>query len=197
MTKEQIAQLTPQERRKFYTNNPEGRPPKFNYAGDEFYEEIYNLAMQGATNSEIAAGLADRFAETLTADTFSLMVKGRYSHWTAEQNEEYGGRLRRVLAQARENINKIVRGRYLKAALGGIKTKNRTTRRLRINGELTDDEEIQTTEIELPPNMQALSTWLYHHDPEWRRIQRGEIEENKEAEKGIDIDKWIEQEVGL
>ena len=91
-------------------------------------------------------------------------------------------------------------------ALGGIKTKHVSTvkRRLRIDGELTDNEEIQTTtqEIESAPSLQALSTWLYHFDPEWRKRQRGETsaEEDPMAvpndiEKGIDITQWIDQEV--
>ena len=95
-------------------------------------------------------------------------------------------------------INSIVRGAYLKAALGGKKIKNKTvtTRKLKIDGVYTEDEEIQTTEgeTELPPNMQALSTWLYHHDEEWRKVERRQDEESDlHRENGIDIDKWMEE----
>lgn len=177
-----------------------GRPSKFNYDSDEFYDEIFALAMQGATNAEIAFGLEDRFGHSLDDKAFLAMIHGRYQPWSEEENQRRGSRLRAVLARARQKINMIVRGRYLKTALGGIKTKNRSTtyRRLRVDGHLTDDEEIQTTEseIEYPPNMQALSTWLYHHDPDWRKVQRGEdVDEENQVDVGIDIGQWIDKEL--
>lgn len=40
-------------------------------------------------------------------------------------------------------------------------------------GNETGDELVQTTTTEANslPNIQALSTWLYHHSPEWREQQ--------------------------
>ena len=35
-------------------------------------------------------------------------------------------------------------------------------------GGLTDNKLIETVEAELPPNLNAISTWLFHHDEEWR-----------------------------
>lgn len=179
-----------------------GRPPKFDYDGDEFYDEVFALAMQGATDTEIAIGLGDRLGKSLTPDVFMLMKRGKYTGWTKEENEKYGARLSQVLTRARSRINTLVRAKYLKSALGGIivKSVSTTKRHLRVNGTLTDNEEIQTTttEAETAPNMQALATWLYHHDKEWRKIQRGldVMDENvPEAEKGIAIQKWIDQEV--
>ena len=47
--------------------------------------------------------------------------------------------------------------------------------------------------------MQALSTLLFHYDADWRKVQRGADEESsdipQEIESGIDVAKWIEQEV--
>ena len=124
------------------------------------------------------------------------MKNGNYAGWNESENKRRSERLCEVLARARELINAEVRGAYLKGALGGKKIKSKTVvkRKLRIDGRYTDNEEIQIseTESELPPNIQALSTWLYHHDPEWRKIQRGEEPEDEiTANGGISIDKWI------
>lgn len=47
--------------------------------------------------------------------------------------------------------------------------------------------------------MQAISNWLYQHDPEWRKIQRGQDVETEEIptdiDSGVDIDAWIKQEL--
>ena len=94
-----------------------------------------------------------------------------------------------MLVRARMKVNSIVRGAYLKGALGGKKIKSITKRyvqdRCLCEGkdkecvqcggtgwvQLTDKAISQETEAELPPNMQALSTWLYHHDEEWRKLE--------------------------
>lgn len=173
---------------------------KFDYDGDEFYEEIFALAMAGASDADIAESLAERFGTGLSPDVFGAMKNGYYHGWNKSQNEKYGGRICRVLMRARTKINLAVRSKYLKMALGGLKTKNVTTerRKLKINGVVTEDEEIRTTEteFELAPNMQALATWLYHHDPEWRKLQQGkeDNEEIPEANAGVEIGKWIEKE---
>lgn len=171
---------------------------KFDYDGDEFYDEIFAMAMNGATDSEIAIGLADRFGKGLTPDVFGSMKNGTYAYWSKEENEKYGGRIHRVLTRAREKTNFIVRARYLKAALGGIITKNKTTekRHLVVDGVQTEDEVVRVseTEFESAPNIQALATWLYHHDPEWRKVQQGLKDDEEESDKGVDITKWIDIE---
>lgn len=179
-----------------------GAKSKWDYDGDEFYEEIFQHAFQGMIDSEIAYALS----EPLNPNTFIKMKNGTYEGWNEEENARRGARISRMLERARLKTNSIVRGRYLKAALGGIKTKNVTTtrRRLKIQGQLTDDEEIQTTtaEYESAPNIQALATWLHHHDPEWRKYE-GRVEADyaddpdaiPEAKKGIDIAAWIDMEV--
>lgn len=173
------------------------RRPKFDYDSDDFYDEILALSMQGFCDAEIADALEDKFGESLSPDVFGSMKNGNYANWTEEENERRSQRLNRVLARGRRKINAIVRGRYLKAALGGIKTKSRQTvsRHMIIDGKVTDDETIQTSEgeVELPPNIQALATWLYHHDPEWRRVQKGLDEETSEenVNGSVPIDRWI------
>lgn len=180
-----------------------GRPRKFDYDSDDFYDEILALAMQGLTDAEIADSLEDKFGESLSPEMFSCMINGNYKAWSDEENERRSARLSKVLARGRRKINSIIRGAYLKAALGGKKIKSKTTvrRKLKIDGEYTDDEEIQTseTEQELPYNIQAMATWLYHHDKEWRKVERKQDEESSDIpiniRKGVDIDNWIRKQV--
>lgn len=182
------------------------KKPKFDYDSDEFYEEIFTLAFQGLCDSEIADALEDRFGQSLSPDVFGSMKNGKYARWTKEENERRSVRIDRVLARGRRKTNAIVRGRYLKAALGGLKTKNVTklTRYLYDdNGNNIGQQVVQSqeSEFEAAPNIQALSTWLYHHDPEWRKIQRnqdvdaGDIP--TDVEQGVDIDAWIRKETEL
>ena len=79
-------------------------------------------------------------------------------------------------------------------ALGGIKTKSTVVRKLRdSDGNLTGEDELQVSESELAPSLQAMSVWLYHHDEEWRKIELKQDEDGDDvhSDKGIDIDKWI------
>lgn len=179
------------------------RPKKFDYDSDDFYDEILALAMQGLNDAEIADALGDKFGKSLDPETFNCMKNGNYINWTKEENERRSARFIKVLARGRRKTTSLVRGAYLKAALGGKKVKSKTVvrRRLKIDGAYTEDEEIQTseTETEMPYNIQALATWLYHHDPEWRKVQRNQDTEASEVptdvKKGIDIDAWIKKEV--
>lgn len=179
------------------------RPPKFDYDSDDFYDEILALAMQGLNDAEIADALGDRFGQSLDPETFNCMKNGNYINWSDEENERRSARLIKVLARGRRKTTSLVRGAYLKGALGGKKVKSKTvvTRKLRVDGVYTDDVEIQTseTETEMPYNMQALATWLYHHDPEWRKVQRKQDTEASEiptdVKKGVDIEAWIKKEV--
>ena len=172
------------------------RPKKFEYDSVEFYDDILALAMQGLTDAEIATMLEDKFGEKLDPDTFGCMKNGNYIGWTEEENRIRSERLLRVLARGRNKMNGIVRGAYLKAALGGkkIKSKSVTKRKLRVEGVYTNDEEIQTTESEseMPPNIQALATWLYHHDPDWKKVERRQDEEEDLGNGSVDIRKWIQ-----
>lgn len=180
-----------------------GLKPRIDYDDDEFYEIIWTFAYQGMTDAEIADAFLDSDLHVyISPNTFMLMKQGKYTGWTDEENAYRSQRMCRVLERARRKINAAVRNKYLKMALGLHKTKNVTTvsRRMRINGVLTDDEDIQTStsEIEYAPSLQAMSVWLHHHDPEWRKregvVQEDNEEETTEAEEGIDISKWIDQE---
>lgn len=173
-------------------------PKKHDYDAEEFYQDIFGFAMQGFNDAEIADAL------DLDPETFTCMKNGNYIGWNEEDNKRRGDRILKVLARGRRKVNAIVRGRYLKAAIGGIKTKNVSTVKRPVYDPATglkiEDQVVQINEAEFesPPNVQALATWLYHHDPDWRRVQRGldteasDVPEN--VEHGIDIDAWIRKE---
>lgn len=162
--------------------------PKHNYACDKFYEDVFAFSFQGLTDAEIADGL------NLTPEVFSRMKNGKYEGWNEEENATYGERLSQVLVRGRRKVNSIVRGAYLKGALGGKKIKSITNRfvqekcvcegkekKCSVCGgtgwiQLTDRAISQETEAELPPNMQALSTWLYHHDEEWKNAEVSKVD---------------------
>lgn len=189
--------------------------PKFNYDGEDFYKEIYALAMQGLTDAEIAYNLGDSLgvaqdengvpyvteAKGLRPSTFAEMKAGKYDPWTAEENERRSKRITDELAHGRAKVLGIVRGRYLKAALGGIKIKGSVTRKRYnvINGEKDMNNMVmeETESVsETAPNMQALANWLYHHDTQFRNIQKG-IEDGDlliKVKNGVSIGAWLEKE---
>ena len=178
--------------------------PKFDYNGDAFYDEIEQLAKQGQKDSEIAYALGLKFGVDLNPQVFNRMKNGKYENWNEDENAERGERITQSLVRGREFINAIVRGRYLKCALGGVKVKGKTTtkRHMVVDGVMTDDIVVETreTEQETPPNIQALSTWLFHYDMTWREIQRGKKDEEEKGipfdpKKGISVNKWIEREI--
>lgn len=178
--------------------------PKFDYDGEDFYKEIYALAMQGLDDKEIAYSLADSFGVGLRPSTFACMKGGNYKGWNTEENERRGERISNELARGRARITGIVRGRYLKTALGGIKVKGKSVRRrhMVVDGQQTEDMVVETVENEqeTPPNVQALANWLYHHDPMFRKIQKG-IEDAEgggippDPKNGINIRAWIKKEI--
>lgn len=170
---------------------------KHDYDGDDFFDTIYDYASQAMTDREIAEELG------LDEQTFNCMKNGNYIAWNTDENAARSERILKVLTRARNKINIAVRGTYLKAALGSIKPKSRTvvTRHMVVDGKETDEVLVQTseTESEMAPNIQALSTWMYHHDPKWRSVQRGTDEDEslipQNIQRGIDIKEWIKKEM--
>jgi len=152
-----------------------GRKPKYNYTGEEFLSLIESYAKKGFTDKEIAYAI------------------GILPHTFCEKKTKYK-EISEVLARGRAQINAAVRAKFLAMALGGIKTKSTVVRKLRdIEGNLTGEEEMQVSESELAPNLQAMSVWLYHHDEDLRKVERNQDEySNLQRENGIDIDKWME-----
>ena len=188
------------------------RKPKHNYDDDKFYEDIMGYAMQGFTDAEIADAL------DLNPDVFGSMKNGNYAMWNKKQNAARSERLNRVLSRGRTKINAIVRSAYLKAALGGKKVKKSIVKyvqeRCECEGKnkhcpycggtgwvtLTDKAVAQEETEELYPNVQAMSMWLLHHDPEWRKIERKQDNDEgvpapDEVSHGVNIEDWIKTEI--
>ena len=157
-----------------------GRKPKFDYKSEEFFSQVETYAKKGFTDREIA------FALGLAPQTF------------CEKKNEHS-ELCEVLARGRATITAAVRAKFLAMALGGIKTKSTVVRKLKDqDGNLTGEEELQVSESELAPNLQAMSVWLYHHDEEWRKVERRQDEDAdipKDIDHGIPIDSWIKDKL--
>ena len=157
-----------------------GRKPKFDYKSEEFLSQVEMYAKKGFTDREIA------FALGLSPQTF------------CEKKNEHS-ELCEVLARGRATITATVRAKFLAMALGGIKTKSTVVRKLKDqDGNLTGVEELQVSESELAPNLQAMSVWLYHHDEEWRKVERRQDEDAdipKDIDHGISIDSWIKDKL--
>lgn len=194
------------------------RPKKFDYDSEEFYKEILTLATQGLTDAEIAYSLSDRFGQSLTPSVFCTMKNGNYAQWNKKENKVRSEKLNKVLARGRAKINAAVRGAYLKAAFGGKIVKGKTKRYLATKCDCGGSDPncptchglgmvysdyyavVDETEQELAPNVQAITTWLLHHDPEWRKIERKQDNDEgvptpDEVSHGVNIEDWIKTEI--
>ena len=157
--------------------------PKFDYSDPKFYQVIEEYALKGMTDRYIARALVKEFGENLTPQYFNEMKNER------DENGELTERARNIseaLARGRDKINLLVRDTYLKSALGGKKVKTTVKRYVErfcsCKGEdedcqmcggtgrllSTDKAVMQESEMELAPNMQALATWLFNHDEDWK-----------------------------
>ena len=157
---------------------------KFDYNSEEFYNAIEQLAMKGMTDRHIARALVADFGESLNPNYFSSLKNEKDDN--GEPTERSKG-ISEALARGREKINLLVRDTYLKTALGGKKTKDivRAFVEYKCDCKGHDDEcpvcggigkyysetkaVIQEVEREMQPNIQALSTWLFNHDEEWKQ----------------------------
>lgn len=163
-----------------HKKHPGGRKPKFDYRSKEFLSQVETYAKKGFTDKEIAFALG-------LNPTYFYEMKSKYSEITD------------VLARGRATITAAVRAKFLAMALGGIKTKSTVVRKLKDqDGNLIGEEELQVSESELAPNLQAMSVWLYHHDDEWRKVERRQDEDAdipKDINHGISIDSWIKDKL--
>ncbi len=176
-----------------------GRSAIDDYDGDDFYDEVFFLAFNGASDAEIAC------AFDITPTYFSLIKHGKVVHWTDEENKRRSARLVKVLERARKKILQAIKGKYLQAALGGqdVESISTVTRKVRMPGVESPVDVVQetVTRTKTLPNMQALATLMFHYDKDWRKVQRGVDDDTQgvpqDIETGIDIHKWIEREVGV
>ncbi len=189
------------------------RHPKFDYESDDFYKEIERLAVQGLTDKEISHALEEKYGASLSPQVFSLMKNGHYKEWTKEDNRCRSEKILLALGKGRSQINALVRNTYLRAALGGKKiTSALVPGVVRVECACGGNDskcevcggrgyyfsKTQTNIRELPPDVRALSLWLYHRDEEFRKIEqmRGKTLDNGEDSPCDSIiDGWIEKHI--
>jgi len=156
---------------------------RWDYESEEFANAIENFAMKGLTDKEIAI-------EISINPTYFLELKSKYDQ------------ISDALARGRAKINSAVRQKYLAVALGGLKRKSVTRKLPSMNESVKYIQEedgmvvLETTE-ELAPNPQALATWLFNHDEEWRKkvIDGKKLDVTSGGEKlngSININSWLQ-----
>ena len=124
------------------------------------------------TPDDIILEDTENIPDGLAPEVFSRMKNGNYDKWTEQENKLRSMLIGQALSQARVKLNLLYKGVYDKLAIGKWKTKTTTkVEKNTINKEGTPYTETITTitEQELPPNMQALTTWRYNHDPEFKK----------------------------
>ena len=124
------------------------------------------------TPDDIVLEDTENIPDGLAPEVFSRMKNGNYDKWTEQENKLRSMLIGQALSQARVKLNLLYKGVYDKLAMGKWKTKTTTkVEKNTINKEGIPYTETVTTitEQELPPNMQALTTWRYNHDPEFKK----------------------------
>lgn len=124
------------------------------------------------TPDDIVLEDTENIPDSLAPEVFSRMKNGNYDKWTEQEKKLRSMLIGQALSQARIKLNLLYKGVYDKLAMGKWKTKTTTkVEKNTINKEGTPYTETitTTTEQELPPNMQALTTWRFNHDPEFKK----------------------------
>lgn len=108
----------------------------------------------------------------LAAEVFSKMKNGQYDGWSEQENKLRSMLICQVLQRARAKLSLYYKGVYDNLARGKIKLKTtQTVERKTVNrdGQPYTETTTTTTEQELPPNLQAITMWRFHHDPEFKQ----------------------------
>lgn len=124
------------------------------------------------TPDEIVLEDTEGIPDGLNPEVFSHMKNGTYDKWSEQENKLRSMLIAQALSRARVKLNLHYKGVYDKLAMGKWKTKTTTkVERKAINkdGEQVIEETTTTTEQELPPNMQAITTWRFNHDTDFRK----------------------------
>lgn len=111
------------------------------------------------------------------------------------ENKERSNNVQEALSKGRIRVIALLRAALLRFALSSKIIKSKVIKyveSLDDNGNSIIDRVlhgITKRERELPPNLKALSKWLYHFDEEWRRVE----EDRNKTQRG---DTGIEQNIG-
>ena len=146
------------------------------HIGEEVRKIIENRNNEVIDNAETPDDIVledtENIPDSLAPEVFSRMKNGNYDKWTEQENKLRSMLIGQALSQARVKLNLLYKGVYDKLAMGKWKTKTTTkVERNAVNKEGIPYTETTTTttEQELPPNMQALTTWRFNHDPEFKK----------------------------
>ena len=195
-----------------------GPKEKFDYSDPAFYQEIEELASAGYSDASIAYGLADKFGVGLVPQTFSTFKNEKDDNGEPTERNK---RINEALVRGRSGILQAARSTYYQMALGQRKTsivrRNAVQKRCPCCYEndmhpqddcpqcggtgwyyLTDKVVTEESEMEIAPNMQALATFLYNNDPEWREnILRKKREEAEAAAAASDGSNGLQTAVNI
>ena len=133
----------------------------------------------------------DEIPKSLTPEVFAKMKNGNYEGWSEQENKLRSMLISQVLQHARGQLRLVYKGVYDKVALGKIKTKTTTTQERNTvtkDGTPYTEKTTTTTTQEMPPNLQALTMWRWHHDPEFKNAMR-EMKKMDVAVEDKNIDK--------
>ncbi|MBR4533893.1 MAG: hypothetical protein IKO85_05050 [Bacteroidaceae bacterium] len=133
-------------------------------------ERIRKAEDEGAELPELES--TEGIPDSLNPEVFSRMKNGEYDGWNEQENKLRSMLICQVLQRARAKLSLVYKGVYDKIALGKIKTKT-TTKTVRQgvdkDGNAINDTTTTETIQELPPNLQAITMWRFHHDPDFRK----------------------------
>lgn len=133
-------------------------------------ERIRKAEDEGAELPELES--TEGIPDSLNPEVFSRMKNGEYDGWSEQENKLRSMLICQVLQRARAKLSLVYKGVYDKIALGKIKTKT-TTKTVRQgvdkDGNAINDTTTTETIQELPPNLQAITMWRFHHDPDFRK----------------------------
>ena len=132
----------------------------------------------------------DEIPDNLAPEVFSRMKNGEYDGWSEQENKLRSMLICQALSQARVKLRLFYKGVYDRVAMGKQTTKTITTvvrDGFDKEGNKVNDTTTTTTIQELPPNMQALTTWRFNHDPDFRKtLQQMKKMDVSTEDKAID-----------
>lgn len=185
--------------------------PNHNYDSKEFYTLLEKYASVCQYDKDVATLL------DLEDTTFSRMKRGIYEGWNEEQNKRRGERISQVLLRARANAVMLVKNNIFRLGIGKATVKSRSVKANAIHcdckgkdpmcpkcwgsGWIKDEENgvvIQETEQQVAPNLAAMQLWLRHHDPNYRKVERGEEPDGQgtlDPKQGVDMMSWLKREM--
>lgn len=182
--------------------------PQYDYDSEDFYNTLQRFASVVEQDDRIAILL------DLTPEVFNRMKNGKYEGWDEEKNKRRSERISQVLTRARSATITRVHNTLFQLAIGEAYTYTDSVKMAGVHCECkgkkvncpkcggtgwvekpdSDDAIIQKTRTKLAPSLSALTVYLRHHDPDYRKIERGLDEETSdipEMPQGVNVIEWL------